>query len=154
MIYKIEPKLYYYVDCHLPPKERRIKIPGPNPNMTCDPDYNFGNIEGDCSFIYGHCRRDLRGVVTFMTGKADNKWGLIDPTLNGNWSNIFGLITKLKHNISGLSGILSGLTFIDCTGWIGDGTNYVGHVLRILTDEEKEKGVSLEDYANGLLGPI
>ena len=143
MIYKREVRLYYYLD----PVNEKGKMFGPNLKMTG----RFGGVSGDCTNVCGDFVKRLVGDVSNMFGDATGKTGSIHPILCGNWTRIKDNITNLRGDVSGLSGNVSRLTFVDCAGWIGDCSDYFGHVDRILTDEEKKRGVKLEDYANGLL---
>ena len=154
MIFERQSELFYYLD----PVNKTSIMFGPNPNMAG----RFGGLSGDCTHVYGYFEKRLVGDLSGKVGDATGKIGRIYmcspdfpdvPSLCGVWTTILGDISNLRGLVSGLSGEVSRLTFIDCTGWIGNCSKYFGHVLRILTDEEKRKGVSLEDYAKGLLGP-
>jgi len=77
----VRSKLYHFVD--------GVKVYGPHKRMRCDKDYNFENVHGDCTYVWGHFHRDLRGSLTHMRGDATGKTGRIaegEDYLCGNWS--------------------------------------------------------------------
>jgi len=90
--------------------------------------------------------KKLTGMHSKITGTpSPDLRGHINPDLRGDVSGLSGDISYLSGNISGLSGDISGLSG-DVSGLRGNCTNFEGDIDECgLTDEEREKGVDIND---------